>query len=105
MEMATGETPGSISTVQLRSWSRRIGELLDISRTQFLIEALRDEIEDFAGDEEIQRTIDNAQYFGSQYRSSAGESRRLPCCRDVDPKVQLAVSRLRTRVRWRRAAI
>jgi hypothetical protein len=42
----------------------QIAELLDISRTQLLIDALRDEIEDLAADEEFHRTINHAYYTG-----------------------------------------
>lgn len=50
--------------VSLVEQADRIAELLDISRTQLLIDALRDEIEELAADEEFHRTISDAYYSG-----------------------------------------
>ena len=41
-----------------------IADLLDISRTQLLIDALRDEIDDLASDEGFKRELTNAYYDG-----------------------------------------
>ncbi|MEY7850223.1 hypothetical protein AB7C87_13600 [Natrarchaeobius sp. A-rgal3] len=41
-----------------------IADLLDVSRTHLLIEALRDEIEDLAADDEFRRLIGDAYYAG-----------------------------------------
>lgn len=41
-----------------------IATLLDISRTQLLIDALRDEIDELAADEEFQRRLRDAYYAG-----------------------------------------
>lgn len=41
-----------------------ITDLLDISRTQLLIDALRDEIEERAGDDSFRRMVGDAYYAG-----------------------------------------
>lgn len=42
----------------------RIAELLDISRTQLLVDALRDELDELTTDEDFRRTISDAYYAG-----------------------------------------
>jgi hypothetical protein len=66
MDMATEEKTrvDFNAPASLVEQADRIAELLDISRTQLLIDALRDEIEDLAADEEFQRSIGNAYYSG-----------------------------------------
>ena len=41
-----------------------ITDLLDMSRTQFLVEAIRDEIEDVTSDEQFRRRLREAYYEG-----------------------------------------
>lgn len=41
-----------------------VTDLLDVSRTRFLVEALRDEIEELARDEQFRRTVREAYYDG-----------------------------------------
>jgi hypothetical protein len=42
----------------------QVADVLDISRTQLLIDALRDELDELASDEGFQRTISDAYYAG-----------------------------------------
>ncbi|QHS16511.1 hypothetical protein GWK26_04725 [haloarchaeon 3A1-DGR] len=41
-----------------------VADLLDVSRTQLLIDALREELDELAHDAEFQRTISDAYYAG-----------------------------------------
>lgn len=41
-----------------------VADLLDVSRTDLLIDALRDEIDDLAGDDEFRRLVSDAYYAG-----------------------------------------
>ncbi|WP_226006258.1 hypothetical protein [Natrinema salinisoli] len=50
-----------------------IADLLDVSRTQLLIDALRDEIDDLAADEGFQRRIGEA-YYANQIEFDVVES-------------------------------
>jgi hypothetical protein len=43
----------------------QVADLLDISRTQLLIDALREELDELAGDEGFRRTISDAYYTGN----------------------------------------
>lgn len=65
-----------------------VADLLDVSRTQLVIEALRGELEDLASDESFQRRIRDAYYAGDldfeTVESLLGteESMRLKLLRD-----------------------
>lgn len=49
---------------QLVEQADRIASLLGVSRTQLLIDALRDEIDELAADEGFRRRLDEAYYAG-----------------------------------------